>query len=51
MQVQWSHHEEDEATWEREGELRIDFPHLFTFLTNLEDEILFKGVGLVTLTL
>jgi hypothetical protein len=26
--VQWSHHSEDEATWERE-ELRIDFPHLF----------------------
>jgi hypothetical protein len=27
--VQWSHHGEDEATWEREEELRIDFPHLF----------------------
>jgi hypothetical protein len=27
--VQWSHHSEDEATWEREEELRIDFPHLF----------------------
>jgi hypothetical protein len=27
--VQWSHHGEDEATWEREKELRIDFPHLF----------------------
>jgi hypothetical protein len=27
--VQWSHLEEDEATWEREEELRIDFPHLF----------------------
>jgi hypothetical protein len=27
--VQWSHHREDEATWEREEELRIDFPHLF----------------------
>jgi hypothetical protein len=24
--VQWSHHGEDEATWEREEELRIDFP-------------------------
>jgi hypothetical protein len=46
--VQWSHHEEDEATWEREEELRIEFPHLFpyTFL-NLEDEILVKGVGFV----
>jgi hypothetical protein len=26
--VQWSHHREDEATWEREEELRIDFHHL-----------------------
>jgi hypothetical protein len=28
--VQWSHNGEDEATWEREEELRIDFPHLFS---------------------
>jgi hypothetical protein len=27
--VQWSHHVEDEATWEREEELRRDFPHIF----------------------
>jgi hypothetical protein len=27
--VQWSHHGEDGATWGREEELRIDFPHLF----------------------
>jgi hypothetical protein len=27
--VQWSHHGEDEATWEREEELQIKFPHLF----------------------
>jgi hypothetical protein len=27
--VQWSHHSEDEATWEREDKLIIDFPHLF----------------------
>jgi hypothetical protein len=27
--VQWSHHGEDEATWEIEEELRIDFPYLF----------------------
>jgi hypothetical protein len=27
--VQWSHHGEDEATWERGEELRVDFPHLF----------------------
>jgi hypothetical protein len=27
--VQWSHHTEDEATWEHEEELRADFPELF----------------------
>jgi hypothetical protein len=27
--VQWNHHGEDEATWEREEELRISFPLLF----------------------
>jgi hypothetical protein len=27
--VQRSHHGEDKATWEREEELRIDFPYLF----------------------
>jgi hypothetical protein len=27
--VQWSHPGEDEATWEREEELRIYFPHPF----------------------
>jgi hypothetical protein len=27
--VQWSHHTEDEATWQHEEELRADFPELF----------------------
>jgi hypothetical protein len=27
--VQWSHHIEDEATWEHEEELRADYPKLF----------------------
>jgi hypothetical protein len=27
--VQWSHHAEEEATWEREDDLREDHPHLF----------------------
>jgi len=27
--VQWSNHAEDEATWEREDELKEDYPHLF----------------------
>jgi hypothetical protein len=44
--VQWSHHSEKEATWEREEELRAEFPSFFFDLSNLEDEIHFKGVGL-----
>jgi hypothetical protein len=27
--VQWSHHTEVEATWEREEELRTEFPNFF----------------------
>ena len=27
--VQWKHHSEEEATWEREDDLRKDHPHLF----------------------
>ena len=27
--VQWNNHSEDEATWEREDDLRKTFPHLF----------------------
>ena len=27
--VQWSHHSEEEATWEREDELKAAHPHLF----------------------
>jgi hypothetical protein len=27
--VQWSHHSEEDATWEREDELRAEFPQLF----------------------
>jgi hypothetical protein len=28
--VQWSHHLEDEATWEKEDELRAEFPQIFS---------------------
>jgi hypothetical protein len=27
--VQWSHHTEDEATWEHEEALRVHYPELF----------------------
>ena len=29
LKVQWSHHTEEEATWEREDELRAEFPNFF----------------------
>jgi hypothetical protein len=28
--VQWSHHTEEKATWEREEELNAEFPSLFS---------------------
>jgi hypothetical protein len=31
--VQWSHHSEEEATWEHEENLREDHPHLFATLS------------------
>ena len=30
--VQWSHHSEDEATWEHEEDLKADYPDLFSDL-------------------
>jgi hypothetical protein len=32
--VQWSHHTEEEATWEREEELKAEFP---SFLSDLSE--------------
>ena len=29
LKVQWWHHSEDEATWEREDRLREEYPDLF----------------------
>jgi hypothetical protein len=46
--VQCSYHTEEEATWEREDELKDDFPQLFSKSSKSRDEILFKGVGFVT---
>jgi hypothetical protein len=38
--VQHKHHSEEEATWEREDELKADYPQLFFESPNLEGEIL-----------
>ncbi|WVZ52886.1 hypothetical protein U9M48_003892, partial [Paspalum notatum var. saurae] len=37
--VLWSHHGEEEATWETEDALRKEQPHLFQTQPNLKDEI------------
>jgi hypothetical protein len=44
--VQWTHHTEDEATWEHEEELRADYPELFPALPESREQDSFKGVGL-----
>jgi hypothetical protein len=28
--LQWSHHTEEEANWEREEELKVEFPNFFS---------------------
>jgi hypothetical protein len=46
--VQWSHHTEEEATWEREEELKAKFPSFFFDPSESQDEIYFKGGRFVT---
>jgi hypothetical protein len=41
--VQWSHHSEDKATWEREDELVTEFPSYSQKFLNLKDKILLRG--------
>jgi hypothetical protein len=31
--VQWSNHTKDEATWEKEDQLKVEFPDIFSNLT------------------
>jgi hypothetical protein len=33
--VQWSQHTEDEATWEHEEEIRVDYPELFPIASSI----------------
>jgi hypothetical protein len=46
--VQWRHQTEEEATSEREEELKPEFPSFFLIRPNLRDEIHFKGGKFVT---
>jgi hypothetical protein len=29
--VQWSHHTKEESTWDREEELKVEFPSFFSY--------------------
>jgi hypothetical protein len=44
--VQWTHHTEEEATWEREEELKAEFLNFFS--VPFEGKIHFKGGRIVT---
>jgi hypothetical protein len=44
--VQWSNHTEEEATWEKEDQLKKDFQISFPIYLNIGGEIHPKGVGL-----
>jgi hypothetical protein len=44
--VQWSHHTEEEATWESEEELKAEFPNFFSDSSESRGQDSFKGVGL-----
>jgi hypothetical protein len=41
--VQWSHHTEEEATWEREEELKAEFPSFFSGLSKSQGRDSFYG--------
>ena len=49
LKVQWSHHSEKEATWEREDRLRLEYPAFFPEEPKSRDEILLSGVSCHTL--
>ena len=43
LKVQWSHHSEKEATWEKEDCLRLEYPTFFPIDPKSRDEILLSG--------
>ena len=48
VKVLWQHHGREEATWELEATMRVQYPQLFESSMNFEDEILFKGGRVLT---
>src|ERR1041384_6117813 len=43
LKVQWSHHSEKEATWEREDRVRAEYPTFLPTTSESRDEILLSG--------
>src|SRR4051812_9166079 len=43
LKVQWSHHSEKEATWEREDRLSVEYPSFLQTTSESRDEILLSG--------
>ena len=43
LKVQWSHHLEKEATWEREDRLRAEYPSFLSQTSESREEILLSG--------
>src|SRR3954468_8544376 len=43
LKVQWSHHSEKEATWEREDRLSAEYPSFLPQTSESRDEILLSG--------
>ena len=48
VKVLWQHHGREEATWEPEATMRVQYPQLFDSSMNFVDEILFQGGRVVT---
>jgi hypothetical protein len=47
--VQWKHHSEREATWEKEEDLRQAYPELFRYTNSyFRDEVLLRGKTIIT---
>jgi hypothetical protein len=46
--VQWSHHTEEDDTWEREEELKVEFPCFFANPFESRGRDSFKGHRFVT---
>jgi hypothetical protein len=44
--VQWSNHTKDDATWEKEDQLKAEFPDIFSDLSESRARFILRGVDL-----